>query len=79
MQLMAEGAKCRNVFKLKENKYFGVPADKTADNQNDSVFSIICRTVNEKLEADEIFSGTHVVPSKKSETLSNALVARSFL
>ena len=71
---MAEDMKHRNVSKLRDNIYFGVSADKTADNQNNSIFSVIYRTVNDKLEVEEIFSRMCVVPKKKSETLSDTLV-----
>ena len=75
IKLMAEDVKRRNVSKLRDNIYFGVSADETTDNQNNSIFSTIHRTVNDKLEAEEVFSGMHVVPNKKSETLSDTLVA----
>ena len=59
---------------IRENGCFGVSGDETADNQNQSMFAVTHRTVNKNLEIEEIFSGVHNVPNKKSETLTNTML-----
>ena len=71
MCLIAEDVKERNMKKIRENGYFGVSVNETANNQNQSMFAATDRTVNKNLEIEEIFSGVHNVPNKKSETLTN--------
>ena len=78
MQLMAEDVKQRNISMVKKNGHYGVSADETSDVQNNSIFSLTCRTVNNELDVQEVFSGMHIVPNKKSETLAN-LIAVSML
>lgn len=72
--LIAKDVKERNLNKIRNNGYFGVSGDETADNQNQSMFAIIYRTVNNNLEIEEIFSGVHNVPNKKSETLTDTIL-----
>ena len=38
IKMMAEDVKRRNVSKLRDNIYFGVSADETTDNENNSIF-----------------------------------------
>ena len=77
--LMGNDVKNRNLDRIRKNGYFGVSGDETADVQNNSIFSIIYRTVDMHLEVDEVFSGFYVLGDKKSVTIANLMLVSIYL
>lgn len=73
IHLMAEGVKGRDLEMIKKNIYFGMSSDETADVGNKSLLSVMHRTVDDKLEASEAFSGFHNIADKKSVTIASKL------
>ena len=70
---MTADAKGRNLSKVRDNNFFEVSCDETTDVQNKSIFSVMHRTVDNYLNADETLSGVHVIEIKLSETVTNKL------
>ena len=79
IHLMAEDVKRRNLEIIKKNIYFGMSSNEATDVANKSLLSVMHRTVNEKLEASELFSGFYNIPDKKSLTIASELKVSKYV
>ena len=64
MHLIALDVKNRNPLKVVNDSFFGISGDRTTDVRNKSKFYLLCRTVDDHLEVDEIFSRVFVNVNK---------------
>ena len=54
--------------KIRWNRFHGDSTDKIAHKENNSIFSIICRTISNNFEPEEILSWLYIVRKKSWDT-----------